>query len=632
MTTAKATSKHHPATPVDVKEHISKKRHHSFRRERRIKTVSVLDMSLMFPRRIQRQNKNTRRWLIVVGFFFIIVDHAAFGWSPQQPQPQPQQRWHQEQQQQQQQQQQQWQKHHDHHQTATNYFASPSLQQQDSSATTTAPTTATTTTFLQKEENDLTSRTARSTSTVIATSPTSYYFYETMMMTSSAATAEASSSSIENVEDKNNDDEDWKLFQQNLQDLIRNSACDSILERGRFCLAIGDQQQGQGLQRNDDSSLLCHLLDGIASHSEWIPKTTLMYADQDILSDREDSSLFQIEAEWKDAQIIDPISNNRGKRNTKSKTPHQDIIQLSCSEYVRKLRSLSSKILPRLSNSGRTDTDVPVLDLVILVINENDSNEGGRAYPKEVDDLEDHHHQQQQQKKKRKKNKKKKKKATNIPWVVPVDNHDGTSPTSITLSLPVLKAAKQVVVVVAGEMGGEHHLHPAAVETNNWKPTLRDSLTNNCIWMVAPPRQQAQSKARRSPVQQQIQQGRYFTTTTTSSYDHHPDLSKNNFVSSSMRSYADSLSVAAAAAASSSSSMRQQQKLQNHDDRRGRRINMGSYLDSLERQFSRQANNPIDVVREEEERYVFSSLGTTAQTNDINSSFEAFCHRHGQGI
>ncbi|KAG7372543.1 hypothetical protein IV203_018686 [Nitzschia inconspicua] len=205
-----------------------------------------------------------------------------------------------------------------------------------------------------------------------------------------------------------------------LRNAVHQAACDALIyqNRWKFCIAVWDEQ------------LLDWLVGTACPGSFWTPRTymVLAAATTTITSGMQQHD-HPIWYEWEGTKRV--ILSLNG----------------SPSESVQKLRSLASRILPRLSNSGRRETDIPVFDTIILTSSQLQNLLNQVASEMRTNHLNaerNHLQQQQMYNKKRRKKKRKKQKTKDEPWVIALESNPQSG---IVLSLNVLKAAKQLIVV-----------------------------------------------------------------------------------------------------------------------------------------------------------------------------------------
>jgi hypothetical protein len=196
-----------------------------------------------------------------------------------------------------------------------------------------------------------------------------------------------------------------------LRNIVHQAACDALIynSRWKFCMAVWDDR------------LLDWLIEAACPGNFWTPKTYMVLATADETTERgvtiEDHLIWH---HWEGTKAMFLSSDSDPSDGTK------------------KLRSLASRILPRLSNSGRRATDLPVFDTVIM-----SSSQLLRLRDHVESELQA---QTDMSLKINNARRTKRRKATlqNMPWVISLPSN--SQPLNI-LSLNVLQAAKQVVVV-----------------------------------------------------------------------------------------------------------------------------------------------------------------------------------------
>lgn len=179
-----------------------------------------------------------------------------------------------------------------------------------------------------------------------------------------------------------------------IRDIVIESAAKAIEEKGFFALAI-------------PGGSILKMLVGSGVDQDWTSKTTIAYvnhkcvdmADGDLATHAKAMKLFM--GEWKGCSPIIMGGTDKGAEEAMS--------------YETKLRALSQDVLERDENG------LPVFDLALVGV--GDDGHVGSLYPNRNEVLEE--------------------KA----WILPVEMK---SPPSITMSLPVMRNAKQVVVAACG--------------------------------------------------------------------------------------------------------------------------------------------------------------------------------------
>jgi hypothetical protein len=229
--------------------------------------------------------------------------------------------------------------------------------------------------------------------------------------------------------------------QQIIHNTIRQCVCDTLIyetHRYKFCFAVTDDR-------------LIEYLSGVGDHKGsawWTSKTYMIYISS------ENHSTVLSDSRWEGIKYLHLL--------TAATNADAD----SAAEInTKNLRSLGSKILPRLCTSGRSSTDIPVFDLLIVsyeqivsLIQIEKEEEEQKWQLRQQQQLllqekegNNHSHKmsnnqkRKQQQRKQKERQKKQKKKTIImkPWVIPsINDRNG-----ISLSLHVIQSAKQVVVV-----------------------------------------------------------------------------------------------------------------------------------------------------------------------------------------
>jgi 6-phosphogluconolactonase len=181
-----------------------------------------------------------------------------------------------------------------------------------------------------------------------------------------------------------------------IRQVVQEAAQRAIQERGHFALAIPGGSILKMLQSSNDDNL------------DWTTKTTLVYVNHKCVSMTDENLATHAKAmklflkDWKGCQTI--LLDGTSQPN-------------EASSYEAKLKALSQDVLP-VNEQG-----LPVFDLALIGV--GDDGHIGSLYPNRDEILV----------------------GPNGPWVLPVQMKD---PPSITLSLPVMTAAKQVVVAACG--------------------------------------------------------------------------------------------------------------------------------------------------------------------------------------
>jgi len=179
-----------------------------------------------------------------------------------------------------------------------------------------------------------------------------------------------------------------------IRDIVVSAANAAIAERGSFALAI-------------PGGSILKMLVGDDILGDWTSKTTIAYVnhkcvdmtDATLATHAKAMSLFMGKWEGCNPIVMDGTSNGDAE----------------AASYERQLKGLSESVLPR------DDKGMPVFDLALIGV--GDDGHIGSLYPGREEVLE------------------------TDAWVIPVAMK---SPPSITLSLPVMANAKQVVVAACG--------------------------------------------------------------------------------------------------------------------------------------------------------------------------------------
>jgi 6-phosphogluconolactonase len=185
-----------------------------------------------------------------------------------------------------------------------------------------------------------------------------------------------------------------------VSEIVRQAARRAIAERGHFALAI------------PGGSILKMLVDCVDSNSDngdsWTSQTTLVYVNHKCVAMDDGQLSTHAKAtklflnQWKGCNVITMDGTDNGPAEASS--------------YQAKLQALSSDILPISSSSG-----YPVFDLALIGV--GDDGHIGSLYPQR-DEV-----------------------AVTDDWVVCVPMKQ---PPSISLTLPVMTSAQQVVVAACG--------------------------------------------------------------------------------------------------------------------------------------------------------------------------------------
>ncbi|KAL7562824.1 hypothetical protein ACA910_002446 [Epithemia clementina (nom. ined.)] len=197
-----------------------------------------------------------------------------------------------------------------------------------------------------------------------------------------------------------------------VRDIVEKAAQQALQERGHFALAI------------PGGSILKMLIGcGSKDESDWTAQTTLSYVNHkcvpmdDIATATHAKALNLFLKDWNEnCHVILMDGTDNGPQEAAS--------------YQAKLQALSQDVLPRRGK----DNGLPMFDLALIGV--GDDGHVGSLYPNREEVLvgsHDHNNDDPNQQ--------------DIPWVLSVEMKN---PPSITLSLPVMQAAKQVVVAACG--------------------------------------------------------------------------------------------------------------------------------------------------------------------------------------
>lgn len=188
-----------------------------------------------------------------------------------------------------------------------------------------------------------------------------------------------------------------------IRDFVKTCAKQAIDERGYFSLAIPGGSILKMLIGDD-------LLKDNEENNNWMSKTTIVYVnhkcvpmdDIELATHAKARKLFL--DQWKGVTVLELDGTANGPQEA--------------TNYENKIKSLSEDVLPREIPSG-----LPVFDLSLIGV--GDDGHIGSLYPGREEVLV----------------------GEQGPWVLPVEMKD---PPSITLSLPVMAAARNVVVAACG--------------------------------------------------------------------------------------------------------------------------------------------------------------------------------------
>jgi 6-phosphogluconolactonase len=181
-----------------------------------------------------------------------------------------------------------------------------------------------------------------------------------------------------------------------IRKIVQEAAQEAIAQRGHFALAI------------PGGSILKMLVDSGVDGSDWTSQTTLVYVNHKCVPMDDDNLATHAKAtklflkDWKGVNVLLMDGTDDGPAEAKA--------------YETKLRNLPSDVLP-------VRDGLPVFDLALIGV--GDDGHIGSLYPDRDEVLV----------------------GPDGPWVLSVDMKH---PPSITLSLPVMAGAKQVVVAACG--------------------------------------------------------------------------------------------------------------------------------------------------------------------------------------
>jgi 6-phosphogluconolactonase len=183
-----------------------------------------------------------------------------------------------------------------------------------------------------------------------------------------------------------------------VREIVSKAAHRAIEERGCFSIAI------------PGGSILNMLAGDILNKEEWTSKTTLAYVnhkcvsmdDEQLATHAKACKLFLDEWEGVNAIVLDGTADGEKEAQL----------------YEEQMRSLADDILPKCS-----DTGLPIFDLALIGV--GDDGHVGSLYPDREEVLI----------------------GSDGSWVLPVSMKE---PPSITLSLPVMANAREVIVAACG--------------------------------------------------------------------------------------------------------------------------------------------------------------------------------------
>lgn len=192
---------------------------------------------------------------------------------------------------------------------------------------------------------------------------------------------------------------DAAAVSEHVKSIVTSAAEKAIADHGHFALAI------------PGGSILKMLVD-LPSAKDWAGKTTLVYVnhkcvamdDQDLATHAKAQKLFL--KEWEEFGLNSIIMNGSADGDAEAKN------------YEQQLKDLDPSILPRNEKTG-----LPQFDLALIGV--GDDGHVGSLYPGRDEVLADE----------------------TGPWVLPVAMKE---PPSITLSLPLMAGASEVIVAACG--------------------------------------------------------------------------------------------------------------------------------------------------------------------------------------
>lgn len=183
-----------------------------------------------------------------------------------------------------------------------------------------------------------------------------------------------------------------------VREVVSEAANRAIQERDHFSIAI------------PGGSILKMLAGEILNKEQWTSKTTLVYVnhkcvamdDEKLATHAKARNLFLDDWEGVNAIVMDGTADG----------------EIEAKSYEEKIRAISDDKLPRC-----VDTGLPVFDLALIGV--GDDGHIGSLYPGREEVLVE----------------------SEGPWVLPVNMKD---PPSITLSLPLMTNAREVIVAACG--------------------------------------------------------------------------------------------------------------------------------------------------------------------------------------
>lgn len=192
--------------------------------------------------------------------------------------------------------------------------------------------------------------------------------------------------------------EDADSVGNHIREIVSQAANRAIQERGYFSIAI------------PGGSILKMLAGDIPNKEEWTSKTTLAYVnhkcvsmdDEQLATHAKACKLFLNEWDGVNAIVLDGTADGEQEAKT----------------YEEKIRSIGDDVLPKSTDSG-----LPIFDLALIGV--GDDGHVGSLYPGREEVLV----------------------GNEGSWVLPVNMKE---PPSITLSLPLMANAREVVVAACG--------------------------------------------------------------------------------------------------------------------------------------------------------------------------------------
>jgi len=191
---------------------------------------------------------------------------------------------------------------------------------------------------------------------------------------------------------------DAEAVGEQIREIVSKAATKAIQQKGHFALAI------------PGGSILKMLSGPIPSQNEWTSKTTIVYVNHKCVPMDDGNLATHAKAQklfldsWEGVNVILMDGSDDGKMEAKC--------------YEEKMKGLSEEVLPLCE-----ETKLPIFDLALIGV--GDDGHVGSLYPGREEVLV----------------------GSDGAWVLPVAMKD---PPSITLSLPVMESAKEVVIAACG--------------------------------------------------------------------------------------------------------------------------------------------------------------------------------------